>query len=216
MRTCCAGQSVFHGTSKPHLSVARLSRLPIRLGDLNLQRKHAHSFRKLTPAAVSAPDGLLAQNVDSTCPKADETFALLERAVSSSNAERPSKSGVSGRETLEPPEELASTSGHRAIVGSAMLLLAGIGAQGFAGIHGSLEGASVCAAVAVAYVLAGNVDLICVEQFCCLVDNMPSLHSKVLHLFCFAMIWYHFVIKCHDSLCLVCCRLWHRRVPLVS
>lgn len=166
MRTCCAGQSVFHGTRKPRLSVARLPRANKRSGDSKLQHKHADSFRKVTSAAVSAPEGLLAQKVDSTSPKeADETFAFLERAVSSSNAERPSKSGVSGRETLESPEELASTSGHRAIVGSAVLLLAGIGVQGFAGIHGSLEGAIVCAAVAVAYVLAGNIDLVCVEQF---------------------------------------------------
>lgn len=166
MRTCCAGQSVFHGTSKPRLSIAPLTRASIRPGDPKPQRKHADSFRKVTPAAVSAPDSLLAQKVDSNCPtEADERCALLERAVSSANAERPSKSGSSGRETLESPEELASTSGHRAIVGTAMLLLAGIGAQGFAGIHGAVEGACVCAAVAIAFVLAGNVNSIHVTQF---------------------------------------------------
>lgn len=177
MRTCCAGQSVFHATCKSGLSVARLTRASIRSGDSRPQRKHAESLRKVTLAAVSTPDCVLAQKVDSSCPterEAAETFALLERAVISSSAERPSKSGVSGRETLESPEELASTSGHRAIVGSAMLLLAGIGAQGIAGIHDSWEGAIVCAAVAVAYVLAGIVDSTC-SALCCFVSSMPSL-----------------------------------------
>ena len=200
MRTCCAGQSVFHATSKPRLSVAHLTRASIRSGDSRTQRKHADSYRKVAPAAVSAPDGVLAQKVNSSYPTEveDETSALLERAVTSSSAERPSKSGVSGRETLESPEELASTSGHRAIVGSAMLLLAGIGAQGFAGIHDSLGGASVCAAIAVAYILAGIGTNMC-QALCCFVCSMPSLHSKVFSLF-LAMICYDFVSKGHDRI----------------
>lgn len=79
---------------------------------------------------------------------------MLERVAVLSDAERPSTAVSTGRVTLESPEELASTSEHRVLVGSAMLLLAGIGAQGLAGIHNSLEGACVCAAVAAAYVLA--------------------------------------------------------------
>ena len=159
MRTCCGGQSILHSTSKhPRLSVAQLTRASVRSVDLGLPRKHAESVRRVTPAAVSAPDGLLAQKVDSTGTdsEAEETFAMLERAVSSFNAERPSRSAVSGRAVLESPEELASTPRHRAIVGSAMLLLAGIGTQGLAGIHGASEAASVFAAVATAYVLAGT------------------------------------------------------------
>ena len=160
MRTCCAGQSVLHGSSlHPRLSVAHITRASLKSTDSRPQRKHADSVRKVTPAAISAPGSQLTQQADNSClTEADEAFASLERAARLSTAERPSKSGVSGRETLESPEELASTSGHRAIVGSAMLLLASIGAQGLAGIHDSLTGASVCAAVAIAYVLAGNAE----------------------------------------------------------
>lgn len=161
MRTCCAGQNVFHGSSlHPRLSVAHITRASLKSTDSRTQRKHADTVRKVTPAAISAPGSQLTrQQADNSCPtEADEAFASLERAARLSTAERPSQSGVSGRETLESPEELASTSGHRAIVGSAMLLLASIGAQGLAGIHDSLTGASVCAAVAIAYVLAGNAE----------------------------------------------------------
>lgn len=175
MRTFCGGQSVLHNSSKlPRLSVAQLARVPVSSVPSGPQRNHAKSVRRVAPAAVSAPDVHVDAN-NNTDVKVEEACAMLERVVVSSDAERPSRSVLTGRETLESPEELASTSEHRALVGTAMLLLAGIGAQGVAGIHDSLGGACACAAVAVAYVLAGGYFL--TGKAVCLVQNIGGHHT---------------------------------------
>ncbi len=115
-----------------------------------------------SPAAVSAPESVREETASSSASK-EAAFALLERAVSVSNAEQPSTASTassSKRETLESPEQLASTPEHRTLVGSAILLLAAIGAQGVLGIRSPHEAAEAFAAVIAAYVLAGMLNTV--------------------------------------------------------
>lgn len=154
MRSCCAGQTTFQRCD-------RFSRrnLPQCTHAQHKSTENVHARRSLArktlPAALSTTETL--SLTDRPCPTAstEAAFALLERAVSVSDAERPSSAPTSKRETLESPEELASTSNQRAIVGLSIFLLAAIGSQGVAGIHSSAQAVGVSAAVTVAYILAG-------------------------------------------------------------
>lgn len=155
MRTCSAGRTVFKSSySCPRRTLPQLTHASLRLTE-SLQNRRS-SPRTTSPAALSAPESVLVERVSLSASSSEAALALLERAVSVTDAERPSASPASKRETLESPEELASTSGHRAIVGSAILLLAAIGSQGVAGIHSSFEAAGVLLAVSAAYILAGT------------------------------------------------------------
>ena len=155
MRSACWSHSAFQSApTHPRCSAPQHTRAAIRAADVGSNHKHAALSRRVASAATSAPDRVLTEHAD-TCAETEKAFALIERAVSSSGAEQPGPAS-SKRATLESPEELASTSEHRTIVGSAILLLGGIGSQGLLGIHGSSQGACACAAIAAAYVLAGT------------------------------------------------------------
>ena len=150
MRSCFAGRTAFQ---RSHKSPRRV--LPQLTCVQHAPAENTHHRRRLsrnvTPAALSAPESVLEEHASSTA----SIQALLERAVNVPVAERPSTAASSKRETLESPEELASTPQHRAIVGSAILLLVAIGSQGLSGIHSSYGAAGAVIAVSVAYILAG-------------------------------------------------------------
>lgn len=153
MRICCAGQTTFQYSDRfPRRNLPQCTHAQHK----STENVHARRSlaRKTLLAALSTTETL--SLTDRPCPTAstEAAFALLERAVSVSDAERPSSAPTSKRETLESPEELASTSGQRAIVGLSIFLLGAIGSQGVAGIHSSAQAVGVSAAVFVAYILA--------------------------------------------------------------
>ena len=161
MRSWFAGRTAVQHTHNFH----RRAIVQATLAELK-PSKSTHSRRRATltasPAAVSAPESVREETASSSASK-EAAFALLERAVSVSNAEQPSTASTassSKRETLESPEQLASTPEHRTLVGSAILLLAAIGAQGVLGIHSPHEAAEAFAAVIAAYVLAGMLNTV--------------------------------------------------------
>ena len=182
MRTSCWNHSVSQrALTHPRRSAPHFTRASIRPVDAGSGYKHAAPSRKVAPAATSAPDRVLTEHADRSS-ETEKAFALLERAVSSSDAEQP-RPASSKRATLESPEELASTSGHRTIVGSAMLLLGGIASQGLVGIHGSSEGACACAAIAAAYVLAGAPFSACLGSLHKSKNVAPSLAKQKVQRF---------------------------------
>lgn len=85
-----------------------------------------------------------------------EALALLDQAVLRSNDAEPSSSASAKRATLETPEELASTAGHKAIVTVAFGILVAIASEGLASLHGTSGLLGVASAVGLAFVLAGE------------------------------------------------------------
>ncbi len=156
MRSCFAGRTAFQHTHNFHRRAVVQVTLAVLKPSKNTQSRRRATLNA-SPAVVSAPESVREETASSSASQ-EAAFALLERAVSVSDAEQPSTASTassSKRETLESPEQLASTPEHRAFVGSAILLLAAIGAQGVLGIHSPHEAAKVFAAVIAAYVLAG-------------------------------------------------------------
>ena len=76
--------------------------------------------------------------------------AVLQNDIAPSNASPPKK-----RATLETPEELASTAGHKAIVTLAFGLLGAIASEGLVALHSPAASLGAAAAVCLAFVLAG-------------------------------------------------------------
>lgn len=84
-----------------------------------------------------------------------EALSFLDRAVLQNdlapfNATPPKK-----RTTLETPEQLASTAGHKAIVTLAFGLLGAIASEGLVALHSPAASLGAAAAVCLAFVLAG-------------------------------------------------------------
>ncbi len=161
MRSCFAGRTALQHTYNFHRRAVVQATLA-ELKPLKSTQCRRRATLTASPAAVSAPESVLEETASSSA-STEAAFALLERAVSVSDAEQPSTASIassSKRETLESPEQLASTSEHRTLVGSAILLLAAIGAQGVSGIHSPHEAAEAFAVVSAAYVLAGMPDAV--------------------------------------------------------
>ena len=153
MQSCFAGQTVFqscHPVSRrcpqqPAYAALRRSEAPHR---------RARSARHSKVPALHVPNDQVAET-DASIVDKQANFALLERAVSLSDAERPASAPAAKSGASEPEEQLTSTTGHRVIVGSAMLLLAGIASSGVSGIHSFSEAGEAVAAATAAYVSAG-------------------------------------------------------------
>ncbi|KAA6416684.1 MAG: low CO2-induced protein [Trebouxia sp. A1-2] len=155
MRSCFAGRTAFQHTHNFHRRAVVQATLAELKPSTSTQCRRRTALTA-SSAAVSAPESVREETASSGASK-EAAFAVLERAVSVSDAEQPSTASTassSKRETLESPEQLASTPEHRTLVGSAILLLAAIGGQGVSGIHGPHQAAVAFAAVSAAYVLA--------------------------------------------------------------
>ena len=220
MRICCAGQTTFQYSDRfPRRNLPQCTHAQHK----STENVHARRSlaRKTLLAALSTTETL--SLTDRPCPTAstEAAFALLERAVSVSDAERPSSAPTSKRETLESPEELASTSGQRAIVGLSIFLLGAIGSQGVAGIHSSAQAVGVSAAVFVAYILAGLLRTL--HSFCAAVlllypectrhCHIKGCSGQRLLFVCILQATARPGVKFMRHLCN--CRFWHWCVPLV-
>lgn len=152
MQSCFAGQTVFQSCNQvsrrcpqqPAYAALRRSEAPHR---------RAKPVRQSKVPALHVPNDQVAET-DASIVDKQADFALLERAVSLSDAERPASAPAAKSGASEPEEQLTSTAGHRVIVGSAMLLLAGIASAGVSGIHSFSEAGEAVAAATAAYVLA--------------------------------------------------------------
>ena len=111
--------------------------------------------RQVLPGATKKRDSPVLTGF-TNLPKDVETLAFLDRAVLQDAAVQPSSPPQKKRATLESPQELASTTGHRAIVTVAFGILVAIASQGLAGLHNPLESFGAAAAVGLAFVLAGK------------------------------------------------------------
>ena len=232
MRSCFAGRTALQHTHNFH----RRAVVQATLAELK-PSKSSQCRRGATltasSATVSAPERVREETASSSASK-EAAFALLDRAVSVSDAEQPNSASIassSKRETLESPEQLASTPEHRTLVGSAILLLAAIGAQGVSGIHSLHAAAQAFAAVSAGYVLAGmpnTVTPLLTRQRAAtacgaaIITTMPLISlvcSTVLKfLVCLvlsACSMHEWLVVFTTTLSMTDCRLWHWRLSLV-
>ena len=163
MLSCLPGQTVLQSCRKiPGQGLQQFAFAAVR--PVGLAQCRAASSRHTGAAAVPVPAQVVERD-----GKTEVDLALLERVVSSSGAERPDSTPALRQASKQPEEQLTSTSGHRAIVASAFLLLAAVATSGLAGVHSPNQAVECVAAAATAYVLAGD---------CC---SLPGFTLFTLH-----------------------------------
>lgn len=146
------GQVLRHSSQRPFSSVRFSDRRSLLQPGANKILFGQHKQRIATNPVVK-PDTL---SLLSTSPDADKALALLDATVSHSDEAVSTNVQRTLRGTLETPEQLASTTGHRAIVTVAFGILALIAAEGIAGLHGTPEALGAASSVFIAFVLAGQ------------------------------------------------------------